>query len=135
MVGCEFCAIVAGDRGAHVVHDGEHALAILDETPTREGHTVVLPKSHHEELLGTEEAGKEVFRVVDTVAAGLREVLQPDGFSVFYTSGPMVGSVRHAHVHVVPREEGDRISLALDRSALDHDAAADLAERVRAVDA
>jgi histidine triad (HIT) family protein len=135
MVGCEFCAIVAGDRGAHVVHDDEHALAILDETPTREGHTVVLPKAHHEGLLGTEKAGKEVFRVVDTVAAGLREVLQADGFSVFYTSGSMVGSVRHAHVHVVPREEGDRISLALDRSALDHDAAADLAERVHAVDA
>jgi len=131
MNGCEFCAIADGARRAHVVYEDQHTLAVLDDTPTREGHTVVLPKSHREELLGTDEAGKSVFRTVDAVAGALRETLDPDGFSVFYTSGPLVGSIRHAYVHVVPRGEGDDVSLALGRSDLDHAAAADLAARVR----
>jgi len=131
MTGCEFCAIAAGERGAHVVYEDEDTLAVLDETPTRRGHTLVLPKPHREELLGTGEAGKEVLGTVDAVAGALRRVLDPDGFSVFYTSGPLVGQVRHAYVHVVPREEGDDVSLALDRTRIDHDAAADLAARVR----
>ena len=131
MYGCEFCAIADGARGAHVVYDDDHTLAVLDDTPTRKGHTVVLPKTHREELLGTDEAGKSVFRAVDAVAGALRETLNPDGFSVFYTSGPLVGSVRHAYVHVVPRDDGDDVSLALGRNQLDHDAAAELAGRVR----
>ncbi|GAB7013532.1 HIT family protein [Halolamina salina] len=131
MADCEFCAIAAGERDAYVVHDDEHTLAILDEMPTRRGHTLVLPKAHREELLGADETGKEVFKTVDAVAEALRRVLDPDGFSVFYTSGPLVGSVRHAHVHVVPRAADDDVSLALDRTELDHDAAADLAARIR----
>lgn len=131
MADCEFCAVVAGERDVHVLRADDHTLAFLDENPAREGHTVVVPKRHREELLGTDEVGEATFRAVDAVAARLREVLDPDGFSVFYTSGPLVGSVRHAHVHVVPREAGDDVSLALDRTALDNETAAHLAERVR----
>ncbi len=135
MTDCEFCAIAAGERDAHVLHEDERTLAFLDENPAREGHTVVIPKPHLEELLGTgDEAARAVFRTVDAVSAALRETLEPDGFSAFYTSGPLVGSVDHAHVHLVPRDADDGVSLALDRNEIDDDAAASLAERVRNVE-
>lgn len=132
MRNCEFCAIVVGDHEAHVLREDEHTLAFLDENPAREGHTVVVPKAHREEVLAADdEVGKAVFSAVDAVAAALREELDPDGFSVFYTSGPLVGTVEHAHVHLVPRNEGDGVSLALDRMDLDPDAAAELVASVR----
>lgn len=129
---CEFCAIVAGDNAAHVLYEDERSLAFLDENPTRDGHTVVVPKEHCEELLATaDHEATPVLETVDAVAAALRAVLDPDGFSVFYTSGPLIGSVPHAHIHLVPRDQDDGISLALDRTALDHDAASELAASVR----
>lgn len=129
---CEFCAILAGDQSAHVLYEDERSLGFLDENPAREGHAIVVPKEHCEELLATaEHDATPVLEAVDAVAAALREVLDPDGFSVFYTSGPLIGSVAHAHVHLIPRDEDDGISLALDRTALDYDAAAELAASVR----
>ncbi|WP_053947596.1 HIT family protein [Halolamina sediminis] len=131
MADCAFCAVVAGEHDVYVLREDDATLAFLDENPARKGHTVVIPKTHREELLGGNAGGAAVFDAVDAVAADLRRALDPDGFSVFYTSGSMVGSIRHGHVHVVPREAGDDVSLALERSALDHDAAADLAARIR----
>ncbi|MFW5911732.1 MAG: HIT family protein [Halanaeroarchaeum sp.] len=132
MVECEFCAIIAGGQDAHVLFEDDHTLAFLDENPARDGHAIVVPKHHRAELLGTDgKTGQAVLSTVDDVAAALRAVLDPDGFSVFYTSGQLVGSVTHARVHVVPRDEDDGVSLALDRTSFDHDTAAALAERVR----
>ncbi|MBP1986931.1 HIT family protein [Halolamina salifodinae] len=129
---CEFCAIAAGERDVHVLYEDAHTVAFLDENPAREGHTVVLPKQHREELLGTADGGAAaVFAAIDAIVADLRAVLDPEGFSLFYTSGPLVGSVRHAHVHLVPRATDDGVSLALDRGPIDDDTAAALAERVR----
>mgnify|MGYP000215223440 CR=1 FL=1 len=129
---CEFCAIAAGERDVHVLYEDAHTVAFLDENPAREGHTVVLPKQHRDELLGTEDGGAAaVFAAVDALAADLREVLDPEGFSIFYTSGPLVGSVQHAHVHLVPRSSEDSVSLALDRGPIDDEAAAAIAKRVR----
>lgn len=132
MPDCEFCAIAAGERDVHVLYEDPQTLAFLDKNPAREGHTVVIPKQHREELLGTADGDSAaVFAAVDALSADLRAVLDPAGFSVFYTSGPLVGSVRHAHVHLVPRAADDNVSLALDRGAIDDDAAASLAKQVR----
>lgn len=132
MAACEFCSIAAGECDVHVLFDREGVLALLDENPAREGHAVVMPKPHREELLGvSESATPGVFEAVDDLAGDLRAVLGTEGFSVFYTSASLVGSVDHAHVHLVPRADDDGVSLSLDRTALDHADAADLAAAVR----
>lgn len=131
MDNCPFCRIATGERPAHVLYRDERTMAILDANPAREGHTLVIPTEHVEDLMRADPATTDaVFRTARAVAGALETALAPAGFSVFHTSGDLVGSVDHAHVHLLPRTPDDGVSLALDRDALDADAAAALVERV-----
>lgn len=133
MAVCQFCQIVANEREAYVLYESDRTLAFLDRNPAVEGHTLVIPKDHRAALLEGDEAGA-VFEGVQTVSDRLDDVLDSDGFSVFYTTETLVGSVEHAHVHLLPRWEDDDVSLALVRGSLDTDEAAELAAAVRTGD-
>lgn len=120
---CRFCAVAAGEREAHVVSEDDRTVAFLDANPAREGHALVVPRRHVEDLvLAEERTAAAVCRTARTVGQAMAAVLDPDGFSTFHTTGGLVGSVAHAHLHVVPRDADDDISLALERESLsDHD--------------
>ena len=47
---CAFCAVVAGDAPADVVHSGERTLAFLDTTPIFHGHVLLVPRTHVQTL-------------------------------------------------------------------------------------
>jgi histidine triad (HIT) family protein len=145
MPGCSFCDVVSGEAAAYVLHEDDRTLAFLDMNPAARGHTLVVPKDHRAELLAGVEApvsldeeddqppadASDVFETVETVSRRLDDRLDPDGFSVFYTTETLVGTVTHAHVHLVPRDDGDDISLALDRRPLDETWAAEVARTVQ----
>ncbi|WP_049901647.1 HIT family protein [Natrinema sp. J7-1] len=129
---CEFCRIVAGDRSAYVLSETEHTVAFLDENPATTGHSLVVPRTHESDVLTIEESpATAVFETVRTVSNALEAALEPSGFSVFHTSGPLVGTIDHAHVHLVPRFADDDVSLSLPRAPLEADEATQLRHRVR----
>ncbi|WP_135820437.1 HIT family protein [Halostella litorea] len=128
---CEFCRVVHGESDVDLLYGDDRTAAFLDRNPAVRGHTLVVPKRHREELLvGDGSVG--VWRTVQRVARALETVLDPEGFSTFHTSGPLVGNVEHAHVHLLPREADDTVHIALDRTPLGADAADRLTSQVRA---
>lgn len=131
MAACSFCEIVAGERAAHRLDEDERTVGFLDDNPAARGHLLVVPRAHVEALFGEDETiPTAVFRAVHRLTKALDRTLAPDGVSLFYTTAELVGSVTHAHVHVVPRYEDDAIHLALQRRSLDDDAD-ELAARIR----
>ena len=48
---CIFCRIAAGEMPAVRVLETPEVLAFLDIAPVNYGHTLVIPKAHHENLL------------------------------------------------------------------------------------
>lgn len=129
---CRFCQIAAGEREAHVLYEDDRTLAFLDEFPARTGHALVVPKRHAEDLLLLDEATvTAVARTARRVATALDAVLEPDGFSAFHTTGGLVGTVEHAHLHVVPRDAEDDITLSLVRDDLADDEATAIVDAVR----
>ncbi|MFB6295750.1 MAG: HIT family protein [Halobacteriales archaeon] len=132
MEACAFCRIVAGETDAHVVYEDDQTAAFLDRNPAVPGHTLVVPKSHSEFLFTDDVSVAEaVFETVRTVGMAIHETLGSDGVSLFYTSAELVGTVTHAHVHVLPRYADDDIHLALARESVPDDEAARLAARIR----
>ncbi len=120
MEDCEFCDIVKGRRPAAVIHETEHVLAFLDQQPAVRGHTLVVPKTHRETVFDPEgHVVGPVFDAVHRITRAMRETLDPKGFSVFHTSGGLVGHIRHAHVHLLPRYEEDGVHISLHREDLD----------------
>ena len=47
---CLFCKIVAGEVEAHRVFEDDVCVAFLDNRPLFPGHTLLVPREHHETL-------------------------------------------------------------------------------------
>ena len=134
MPGCLFCRIVAGDEPAHVVVEGdEQVLGFLDVRPVFEGHTLLVPRIHRDDLADVtpgELAG--LLAVAQRVAAAQEQALGAGGAWVSINHR-VSQSVPHLHVHVVPRTKGDGLrGFFWPRTKYADDAAAaDVARRLR----
>jgi histidine triad (HIT) family protein len=106
---CIFCRIVDGDLPSRTVYESDDALAFLDANPLAKGHTLVVPKDHHETVgdLPPETAGA-VFEAVSAVTPRVERAVAADATTVAVNNGEAAGQeVPHTHVHVVPRFDGD----------------------------
>ncbi len=70
---------------------------------------LVVPKRHVASLFDLSEVEQfAVWMLVAKVRATLMAELKPDGFNVGVNDGTAAGqTVMHAHVHVIPRRNGD----------------------------
>ncbi|HEX5144525.1 MAG TPA: HIT family protein [Mycobacterium sp.] len=112
---CVFCAIVDGSAPAIRIHEDDDYLAILDIRPIVRGHTLVIPKNHHVDLTDTPPdivAGMVVLG--QRIARAARASgLQADGNNIVINDGKAAfQSVFHVHLHVAPRQIGDKLSFA-----------------------
>lgn len=128
---CVFCAIAAGEIPSFKVYEDDLVLAYLDINPFAKGHTLVIPKSHTEGLLDTDEATLAgLVARVKKVAAHLKAALPCDGFNVLQNNGEAAGqTVKHIHFHIVPRYGTEPI--VFENHAGDMDELKALAERIR----
>ena len=103
--GCPFCHAL----GKSVVAESRHAFAIRDRHPVSSGHTLVIPKAHVATIFDqSAEIQADIWCLVARVRHELRSELDPDGFNVGLNEGTAAGqTVEHAHVHVIPRSNGD----------------------------
>ena len=130
--GCIFCRIVAGDAPCHRVYEDAAVLAFMDIRPVGEGHTLIIPKAHHENLLAaSEEAMAAVARTSVRMARAIKSALEPDGIFVAQTNGVAAGqTVFHYHLHLIPRRIGGGFQIHGRTTAPDDQLAA-LADRIR----
>lgn len=121
-VGCVFCQIVDGALPSHIVLDDTVCMAFLDQRPLFPGHTLLIPKAHHETL---GELPPEFVEPLFARARRLAQVMEAD----FGAAGSFVAmnnrisqSVPHLHVHVVPRNPKDGLrGFFWPRTKYDHD--------------
>lgn len=104
---CAFCEIVAGHRSAHLVIDDDVAVAFLDGRPLFPGHTLLVPREHHETLsdLPAETVGP-LFTLAQVLSRAMESALGAAG-SFVAMNNRVSQSVPHLHVHVVPRNPKD----------------------------
>ena len=106
---CVFCEIVAGRQPAHVVLDDEVAMAFLDVRPLFPGHTLLVPREHHETLADLPAALLEPYFARAQRLASVMEA--PEGMgaagSFVAMNNRISQSVPHLHTHVVPRNPKD----------------------------
>jgi histidine triad (HIT) family protein len=131
---CTFCEILAGRLPAHVVLDDEVALAFLDMRPLFPGHTLLVPREHHETLADLPTALLEpYFARAQRLSLAMEQGLASVG-SFVAINNRVSQSVPHLHTHVVPRTPKDGLrGFFWPRGRYADDAeAAEVAERLRA---
>lgn len=107
MSDCIFCKITNKEIPSHIVYEDEYTLAFLDITPANKGHTLVIPKHHHVNILDApEETLKQVIITVKKIAVALSKYA--DGVSIVQSNKRAAGQeVDHLHFHVIPRTVND----------------------------
>lgn len=104
---CTFCDVVAGTVTADVVFEDDISIAFLDIRPVFPGHTLIVPREHHETLPDLpDHLVPSLFTNVRTLARAVPAALGADG-SFVAMNNRISQSVPHLHVHVVPRRKGD----------------------------
>ncbi len=101
---CPFCS-----DDLLVSHRTEAARAIRDRYPVSRGHTLVVPREHVPSVYELDPADQAaLWELVSCVRDDLARDLAPDGFTIGVNDGEAAGqTMEHAHIHVIPRFEGD----------------------------
>ncbi len=109
MDNCIFCRIIAGEIPSMRIFEDDDCIATLDIGPASKGHTLVMPKNHYADVTdGVPEAllGK-LLKTAAKIGARQIEKLGAAGFNIVQNNGEEAGqTVRHLHIHVIPRYEG-----------------------------
>jgi histidine triad (HIT) family protein len=104
---CIFCEIVQGRREARVVYDDALCLAFLDHRPLFPGHSLLIPKAHHETLSDLpSELVPAFFLAAQRLTRAVERATAAEG-SFVAMNNRVSQSVPHLHVHVVPRRRKD----------------------------
>jgi len=131
---CIFCKIVAREIPAAVIFEDGRLLAFCDAFPAGEGHALVVPKAHHENLFELPvELVKAVSAGAQRLALAQRKALEPDGLIQTQFNGKAAGqTVFHYHVHCIPRWAGTELILH-GREQASPETLQAVAEKIRAV--
>lgn len=129
---CLFCKIIAKEIPAEIVFENDHVLAFLDIGPVSEGHALVVPKVHAENLsVGTDTDAREIMSVVHSLAPKILKAVGADGYNLGMNHGECAGQeVMHTHVHIMPRANGVPRAFTKTHPAKEEIAAT--AEKIRA---
>ncbi len=101
MENCIFCKIVRGEIPTHFTYENEYVVAFPDIHPKAPGHTLVIPKEHHQWFYEVpKETADEWFGAAQMLGLKLKEETGAD-----YLQLSIIGKdVPHAHIHLIPQK-------------------------------
>jgi histidine triad (HIT) family protein len=130
---CIFCKIAAGEVASFKLLEDAKTFAFMDINPANPGHALVISKAHYPDVYKVPAPLiAACARTAKKVAKALHKTLAPDGLNLVQSNGPGAAqSVRHFHLHVLPRHKGDGLPLNWGFAPGDRDQIAALAARIQ----
>ena len=130
---CIFCKIAAGDIPSNTVYEDERFRVILDLNPASKGHALILPKNHADDLFDlSEEDRAAVLSVAAKVAGAMKKALSCSGINIVQNNGESAGqTVKHFHLHIIPRYDGDSAMVLWNPGKSEPDEQAKIAEAIK----
>lgn len=101
---CPFCAIVRGEGPATVAHRWDDALAIVPLNPVNDGHLLVIPHVHVADFAADPRLAGRLMELAALLARPPANIITSAGPEATQT-------IRHLHLHIVPRAFGDGLAL------------------------
>ena len=109
MEDCIFCMIIKGEIHSFKIYEDDKVFAFEDINPISKGHTLIIPKTHYENLW--EIPGDDLAAVhfaSKKIIQGIKDVLNPTGVACLQLNGRGVNQVvMHYHLHLIPRTDED----------------------------
>ena len=131
---CLFCDILDGKKDGYFLYEDNSHVAFLDRYPIDVGHSLVLPRKHHEKItdMTPEDVGK-IFAFVPKIAKAILEATGADAFSIGQNNGRAAKQiVPHVHIHIIPRYNSKGTVWTKRQIASDDDLS-ELAKKIRSI--
>lgn len=104
---CVFCKIAHGTIPAEKVYEDDISLAFLDINPVNEGHLLIIPKTHYDNMAMTpDHLIESLFVKAKNFMPALGKAVDAD-FVVLTVVGT---DVPHFHIHLIPRFHKDGLA-------------------------
>ena len=104
---CLFCKINNNECDSLTIYEDEYVRVILDAFPDTNGHTLIIPKKHIEDM---DYMDNETLSHINDVAKEIKKLLykalNPDGM-VFIVNYGMNQVIKHYHLHLIPTYKGN----------------------------
>lgn len=116
MDSCIFCKIVKGAISSYKVWEDDEALAFLTIRPHKDGHLLLIPKNHVEDLF--ELADRQLQSLIlksKLLAQVLKKVYQPKSGKVSLVVMGM--EIPHTHIHLFPLDKESDIDIEMAHNA------------------
>ena len=132
---CIFCKIVKKEIPSYVIMETENSMAFLDVFPVSRGHTLIIPKNHHEKVQDMEESDSaDLFNTVRNVISKVDKITGSTLLAVH--NGKESGQeIPHVHVHLIPRKLSDQAgpvhSMFKDRPKLSEEELDELCTKIK----
>lgn len=106
---CIFCKIIKGEIPCFKVYEDDMVIAFEDINPISQGHTLILPKRHVENIWEiTEDELIAIVKAAKKIANAIKDVLNPVGLALLQLNGKEVGQeIMHYHLHIIPRSQNE----------------------------
>ena len=99
---CIFCKIINNEIPSYKLYEDEIVMAFLDINPLSNGHTLVIPKKHYQDITDIDDITlTHIINVARKLMNELEEKLGCDGFTLIQNNG-IVEEVKHFHLHIKP---------------------------------
>lgn len=107
---CVFCQIIKKESPAEIIFENHNIIAFLDIDPINDGHVLVIPKEHLQDLDGLEENLLcEITKYTKHILKTLNKVFRMEGYSIMHNGG-YFDDIGHFHLHIFPRYRNDGFS-------------------------
>ena len=115
---CIFCKIIKGEINSYTIYEDDIVKVILDVNPVTNGHALVQPKKHYENLLDIDEKTlSHIHRVARDLYKVYKEKLDCDGFTLTQNNG-YGQEIKHYHLHLIPRYKNDNIEFSHQKNQI-----------------
>ncbi len=105
-----FCKILNGEIPSNKIYEDDKVIVILDINPRSNGHALVIPKKHYDDIYDID---SDIFNHMWKVARDINKLCEKKLHSngaTFEINYGIAQEVKHIHLHVIPRYKYEDIA-------------------------
>ncbi len=113
---CLFCKMISGEIPCKKIYEDDKVIAILDLHPSSDGHTLIIPKKHYDDMLTID---NDMLIHIHSVAQKLTPILMKkmnaSALSIRINYGD-TQEIKHFHMHLLPNYGIKKAKLTQDEA-------------------
>ena len=112
---CLFCKIIRGEIPSKKLYEDENVLVFMDAFPNVEGHALVVPKKHYEDIYEVDDSTLcKMFEVARSEAKNIMGKLNKESATFLFNYGEDQ-AIKHVHLHILPNYiKREKIKTSID---------------------